>query len=287
MVNIKIPQVKLNNGVKIPILGLGTWQLTGKTCYDAVKTALSLGYTHIDTAEFYDNHKEIGRAIKEFDRKKLFITSKVWFDNLKYDDVLTACDSTLKDLGTDYLDLYLIHWPNKRIDMKETFDALKKLYDDKKIRSVGVSNFTIAHIEYALKVSKVPIVTNQVEFHPYLYQKELLEYCKTKNIVITAYSPLAHGKILNDKTLIEIGKKYDKTSSQIAIRWLIEKEMIVIPKASSESHLKDNIEVFDFKLNKEDISKIDSLNKNSRMINPGFAEFFLGLNYSVKNLFKK
>ena len=284
---MSIPNVKLKNGVEMPILGLGTWQLTGKTCERAVKDAISLGYTHIDTAEFYGNHKEIGKAIKNADRKKLFITSKVWYDNLKYDDVIKACDKTLEDLETSYLDLYLIHWPNKKIDMTETFKALKKLYDDKKIRAVGVSNFTINHIEEALKISEVPITVNQVEFHPYLYQKELLDYCNSKEIVLTAYSPLARGKVFNEKKMSEISKKYHKTPGQITLRWMVQKNIVVIPKASSIDHLKSNMAIFDFNITDNENIMIEALNKNERMINPSFAEFFLNVGYSIKSLFRK
>ncbi len=284
---MNIPNVKLKDGNEIPILGLGTWQLTGKTCEQAVKDAISLGYTHIDTAEYYGNHKEIGRAIKNADRKKLFITSKVWYDNLKYDDVLKACNKTLNDLGTTYLDLYLVHWPNSKIDMKETFDALKKLHDDGKIKSVGVSNFAISHLEEALKVSQIPIVVNQVEFHPYLYQKELLDYCTKNGIIITAYSPLSRGKVFSEKKMTEISKKYNKTPGQITLKWMVEKNIVVIPKASSLKHLKSNMEIFDFKLTENEDIMIEALNKNSRMINLSFIEFFLSLNYYIKSLFRK
>lgn len=284
---VKIPNIVLNNGVEMPVIGLGTWQLTGKTCEKAVKDAILLGYNHIDTADFYGNHKEVGNAIKGIDRKKLFITTKVWYDNLKYDDVLASCDRALKELNTNYIDLYLIHWPNKSIHFKETFEALKKLYDDGKVRAIGVSNFTIGHIEEAKKVCNVPISVNQVEFHTFLYQKELLLYCKKNNIVLTAYSPLARGKVNDDKIIIELAKRHNKTPGQIALRWLIEKNIVVIPKASSFEHLKENLEIFDFKLKKEDITTLDSLNKNSRMINPAFAEFFLSINYNIKDNFKK
>lgn len=284
---MKIPNVTLKNGVLMPILGLGTWQLTGKECEKAVKDAISLGYTHIDTAEYYNNQKEIGKAIKNADRKKLFITSKVWHDNLKYDDVIKACEKTLNDLETSYLDLYLIHWPNKRIGMKETFNALKKLYNDKKIRSVGVSNFTIAHLEEALKIFEIPIAVNQVEFHPYLYQKDLLDFCTKNRIILTAYSPLAQGKVFNEKRMTEISKRYNKTPGQITLRWMIDKNIVVIPKARGITHLKSNMKLFDFKLTETDNIMIEALNKNERMINPSFAEFFLNMNYSIKNLFSK
>lgn len=265
--------LQFNNGKVIPCFGLGTWQLEGKACEQAVKTALQLGYSHIDTAEIYGNQKEIGKAIKDFDRSKLFITSKVWIDNLRFADVLKACNSTLKDLQTDYLDLYLIHWPNKKIKLKETFSALKYLIDEGKVKSAGVSNFTIKHIEDALTVSEIPIVCNQVEFHPYLYQMELLDFCKSKKIVLTAYSPLGRKKVLEDKTIVEISKKYGKTPAQICLNWVLQKGIVAIPKASGKQHLLENLGALSFELKKEDIQKIDSIKKTERLVNPWFGEF--------------
>ncbi len=287
IMKVEIPNIKLNNDVEMPVIGLGTWQLTGKTCERAVRDAILLGYTHIDTADFYGNHKEIAKAIHGTDRKKLFITTKVWYDNLKYDNVLSSCKRALEELETNYIDLYLIHWPNKSIHFKETFEALKKLYDEGKVRAIGVSNFTVGHLEEAKRVCSIPISVNQVEFHPYLNQKELLSYCKKNGIVVTAYSPLSRGKVNDDKTIIDVAKKYNKTPGQTTLRWMIDKNIIVIPKASSFEHLKENLNVFDFKLKKEDAALIDGLNKNSRMINPDFAEFFLSIGYNIKKVFKK
>lgn len=266
-------ELSMQGGKKIPALGLGTWELLGKNCEQAVKTALELGYSHIDTAEIYANQKQIGNAISGFDREKFFLTSKVWMSNLKFGSVLKACDSTLEDLQTDYLDLYLIHWPNKKIPVKETLLALKQLADCGKVKSVGVSNFTICHIEEALRFAEIPICVNQVEFHPFLFQKELLEYCNLKKIVLTAYSPLGRRKLLNDKTLVEIGKKYGKSPAQICLNWILQKNCVVIPKASSKEHLVENLQVFDFQLSMEDCEKIDSLDKNKRFVDFSFSEF--------------
>lgn len=271
-------EFRLNDGNKIPALGLGTWQLTGRKCVQAVKTALKLGYRHIDTAELYENQAEIGEAIKDFDRRKLFLTSKVWFNNLRYDDVLASCEKTLKELKTNYLDLFLIHWPNRQIPLKETLDAFKELLNDGRVESVGVSNFTIHHLKDALKIAKakavsVPITVNQVEFHPRFYQKELLEFCKKNKIVVTAYSPLGRGALLEDKTLKEIAARRGKTPAQVCLRWALEKGAVVIPKASSEEHLKENLRVFGWRLSKQDAEKIDSLNKNERIIAPNFSDF--------------
>jgi len=264
----------LPSGHEMPLLGLGTWQLTGIKCREAVKQALALGYRHIDTAWVYDNHEEVGKAIKEskLSRDKLFITSKVWRDNLHYNDVLVQCTQALKQLKTDYLDLYLIHWPNKNIPMQETFEALHELLQQGKILNIGVSNFTIAHLENALKLSK-KIAVNQVEFHPYLNQEELLNYCTKNKIKLTAYSPLGRGQILSDKTLTALAKAHNKSPAQVCLRWLIQKGLIVIPKASSSHHLKTNMEIFDFKLSAKETKAIDSIGIKRRFVNPGFNEF--------------
>lgn len=266
-------ELELSDGNRIPVLGLGTWELLGDECKEAIRMALNLGYRHIDTAEIYGNQKEIGIAIKKFDRKKIFITSKVWRENLHYDNVIKSCNETLKDLQTDYLDLYLIHWPNRNIPLKETFKALEKLVDEGKIKSIGVSNFTINHLKDALKVAKLPIIVNQIEFHPYLYQRDLLEFCNKNKIVITAYSPLGRGRLLSDKTILKIANKHEKTPAQICLRWELEKGIVVIPKASSEKHLKENMDIFDWKLDKEDINEIDSIGVQKRFVNPNFSEF--------------
>lgn len=266
---------KLIDGNEMPVIGLGTWQLTRGKCINTVKRAYEIGYKHIDTAEAYGNEKEIGEALKDLNRDELFITSKVWFDGLDYDGMIKACDGSLNDLGVDYIDLYLLHWPKEGLDYEEIFKAFKKLKDDGKIKSIGVSNFTVNHLKEVLPIVKelgIKIDVNQVEFHVFLYQKELLEFCKNEGIVLTAYSPLARGEVLGNEVLKKIGEKYDKTESQVALRWLIEKGLIVIPKASSEEHLKDNFDI-DFSLDEEDIEKIDNLNQDKRMVNPSFSEF--------------
>lgn len=267
--------VKLSSGYEMPILGLGTWQLTGRRCKEAVKKAIELGYKHIDTAWIYDNQENVGDAIKEsgVKREKLFITSKVWTDNLRYEDVLEQCKETLNQLKLDYLDLYLIHWPDSDVPLEETFRAFKKLVSEKKIRSIGVSNFNIARVREAMEKSEIPVSVNQVEYHPYLNQESLLEECRKNKIILTAYSPLARGKIINDKVLKSVAEKYDKTASQVTLRWLLQKNIVVIPKASSENHLKENMEIFDFELKKEDMEKINKINIRKRLVNPGFGEF--------------
>jgi diketogulonate reductase-like aldo/keto reductase len=254
-----VTNLTLKNGVKIPILGLGTWELKGKKCEDSVKAALNMGYSHIDTADYYQNHRSVGNAIKGFERKNLFITTKIWPPQLAYDQVLEAFERFLKELGTSYVDLLLIHWRDARVPLKETFRAFRKLADENKIRACGVSNFTIDDLNDAKKATDLPITVNQVEFHPLLFPKELLDYCNKEKIVVTAYSPLGRGRVFSDPTIKKIAEKYNRTPGQIALRWLVEKNVVVIPKASSEGHLRENLSIFDFKLEKNDAKKIDEL----------------------------
>lgn len=264
----KIPTYKLRSNYEIPILGLGTWELLGEKCRNVVRKALELGYVHIDTAEIYGNESEIGEIIQDFSREDIFITSKVMPDNLHYDNVLKSCEKSLRKLKTHYLDLYLIHWPNPNIPVKETFRAMKKLHEEGKVRSIGVSNFDINLLEKALEEEELPITVNQVEFHPYLYQKELLSFCKEHEIIFTAYSPLARGEIIKDKTIQELGKKYKKTPTQISLRWVLQKEAVVIPKAGSEEHMKENMEIFGWEISDKDVEKIDSIGTKMRYVDP-------------------
>ncbi|HHY97469.1 MAG TPA: aldo/keto reductase [Firmicutes bacterium] len=267
--------IVLKSGDEIPILGLGTWQVTGDECQQAVQKAIELGYVHIDTAAAYGNHKDIALAIKKsgIDRDKLFITSKVWRDSLRYKDVLSAGEQILTELGIEYLNLLLIHWPNKEVPISETLRGLAELKARGMVRNIGVSNFTIRHLTEAMEVAGDLITVNQVEFHPYLYQRELLEFCRENNIVLTAYSPMARGRIFNDQVILDLADKYVRSPSQLVLRWLVEKGIVVIPKATSEKHLRDNMEIFGWTLPDEAREKIDSLNRMERLINPSFGEF--------------
>jgi diketogulonate reductase-like aldo/keto reductase len=251
----------MKDGNIIPALGLGTWKLVGAECSHAVRMSIKLGYKHIDTAEIYGNQREIGEALRDFDRSKIFLTSKVWKDHMHFDDVIKACNRTLEDLKSDYLDLYLIHWPNEEVSVEETFRAFEKLLRDGKIKSVGVSNFTIDHLKDALRVAKIPITVNQVEFHPYNYQRDLLDFCMDNEILLTAYSPLGRGELLREKTIKEIADKYNRTPAQICIRWSLQKGVVVIPKASSENHLNENLDIFDWAISEEDVKRLDLLTK--------------------------
>lgn len=266
---------KLKPGDEMPVLGLGTWQAEGDECYESVKKALELGYRHIDTAEMYDNEEEIGRAVadSDVDREDIFITSKLWFSHYKPEDAVKACEESLKKLQTDYLDLYLLHWPEQGTSLKNTIEALNKLVEEGKVRNIGVSNFSNKRFEKAQSYSDVPLACNQVECHPYLQQNKILEFCKEKGVAMTAYSPLARGEVFDNEVLKEVAEKHDVSVAQVALRWQIQRGAIVIPKATTEEHIKDNFAVLDLELDADDMEKINNLNKNKRLIDPGFAKW--------------
>ena len=242
--------IELASGHEIPILGLGTWQLKGSQCERIIKVAIELGYTHIDTAWMYQNQTQIGNALHDINaqREDLFITSKIWHTHLKYDEVLSQFDVCINDLQMDYVDLLLIHWPSDSVPFEETFAAFKEIYDAGKVKSIGISNFSIEQVNKACDVSKLPVCTNQVEYHIRNNKEELRAYCETRNIPITAHRPLAVGNLAGDKELAEIGKKHGKTAAQVALRWLVQKGIITIPKSGSEPHLRENLDIFDWQL---------------------------------------
>lgn len=262
--------------MKLPLLGLGTWDLRGHECTETVKRALEIGYRHIDTSIDYENQEAIKKAIKGFDRKQLFITSKFELDMLDFkrmaQSVEETCDLALKQLGTDYVDLYLIHWPHKEMPMSEVFRAMETLIKKGKIHKAGVSNFTIHHLENLLNDGCKP-AANQVEFHPYLYQKELWDYCKTEKIQLIAYRPFGKGAILKDPVLKKIGIAHGKSPGQVVLRWFFQKEIPTIPKAGSEKHLIENFNTMDFELSLHEIHQIDKLHQNKRFCGSENAEF--------------
>ncbi len=268
-----VPTLRLKDGNEIPAMGLGTYRLKGDECKRVLETAIEEGYTHLDTAEMYENEAEIGKAIEGAKRSGLFITSKVWPTNLAYDDLLDACDSSLEKLGTDYMDLYLVHWPNNSIPTKETFEAMAELKEQGKVKSIGVCNYTISDLKEAMDASPVPITANQVEFHPWLNQEELLDFCRRNDIRLIAYAPIGRTNVLKDETIKKIAKKLDKTPAQVTLRWEVEKGIVPIPKASSKDHLSENIRIFDWELDSEDVEKIDSISKEERLINLHFSNF--------------
>ncbi|TMI48878.1 aldo/keto reductase [Candidatus Bathyarchaeota archaeon] len=259
--------VRLNNQVQMPILGLGVYQTPpGRVTQNAVKYALTVGYRHIDTARIYGNEADVGEAIREsgVPRKDLFVTTKLWNSDQGYDSTLRACEASLKRIGLDYLDLYLIHFPVSET-RGESWKAMETLLEKGKCRSIGVSNFTIGHLEELLGEYEVTPAVNQVEFHPFLYQKELLEYCQTKGIQVEAYSPLARGERFKHPRIISLATKYSKTPAQLMIRWGIQQRLVVIPKSTREERIRENSQVFDFDISDDDMRSLDSLNEGLRL----------------------
>lgn len=251
----KIPSAKLNDGHLIPLIGLGTSRLEG--AYDAVKHALKLGYRHIDTAAMYGNEQEIGRAVKDsgVPRQDIFITTKL--ANNLHDDVEREVDRSLQRLGLDFVDLYLIHWPVP--ERVASWKTLEKLVKGDKIKSIGVSNFTIRHLEELLAVTAVAPAVNQVEFNPFVYQPELLEYNQNKGVQLVAYSPMTRAAKLDNPVLAQIAKDSGKTPAQIMLRWSLQHRVVVIPKAASAQHQTANLDLFDWELSSEQMVQLDGL----------------------------
>ncbi len=258
-------QIKLSNGVEVPALGYGTWKIRNEDAYHAVTEALNLGYRHIDTAWIYRNESFIGQALKEttLPREELFITSKRWNDFQGYDATIKNFEESLKNLGLDYLDLYLLHWPKPQD--QASWKALEDLYRAKKIRAIGVSNYHQHHLEALMSTAEIKPMVNQLEFHPQLTQDSLRTYLKQENIALEAYSPLMHGEFAHIERLKQIAQKYQKTIAQVILRWNIDLDHIVLPKAQSLHRMKENLEIFDFTLSQEDIDAILNLNNNTRV----------------------
>ena len=252
-------------GVEIPSVGLGTWRLTGERCRTSVRTALELGYRHVDTAQEYGNERQVGNALRNSDvaREDVFVTTKLGRGNRAYDDVIRSTEESLAKLGTDYVDLLLIHWPNLATPLRETLAAMDELVDDGSVRHVGVSNFDVDRLARAEELSGQGILTDQVQYNPYWSQTELLDYCRIHDIALTAYSPLAHGGILDDPVLTSIGERYDKSPAQVALRWLVQQPNVVtVPKATSREHLAANLEIFDFELTDEEMDRVRQPSKS-------------------------
>lgn len=264
----------LNNGVEIPYLGLGTWQARGKNCEHAVAFALTHGYSLIDTAQGYGNERQVGNGWKASGRSRddIFITTKIRNSNQGYDRSKRSFQKSLDALQTDTIDLLLIHWPDTRnFDQTvETWRALVELQEDGLCRSIGVSNFTIPLIKKLLDEINVVPAVNQVEFHTFLYQRDLLGYCQDQGIQIEAYSPLARARFLDNDTLQRIAKKVDKTAAQVMLAWGVNHDLVVIPKSVNEDRIKENADIF-FKLDEEDMEKLNNLGPDTRLVEGGNA----------------
>ena len=259
----------LSNGVNIPCVGFGTWQTpNGETAINSVLEAMKCGYRHIDTAACYGNEESVGKAIKlsRINREELFVTSKLWNTDQGYESTLKAFDKTIKDLGLDYLDLYLIHWPvvkEHKEDWKEaiceTWKAFEKLYSEGKIRAIGVSNFKPHHLKVIFENCNIKRMVNQIELHPSHNQDETVKFCRNNNILVEAWGPLSTGRIFKVKEMQDIANKYNKSIAQITLRWHIQNEILPLPKSVTPSRIKENSMIFDFELLKEDMELIQNL----------------------------
>ncbi|MBO2533432.1 Aldo/keto reductase [Planifilum fulgidum] len=256
----------LANGVNMPWLGLGVYKAKeGEEVEQAVKAALRIGYRSIDTAAFYGNEEGVGRAVREsgIPREEIFITTKVWNSDQGYERTLAAFEASLQRLGMEYVDLYLIHWPVKG-KYKETWRALETLYKEGKARAIGVSNFQVHHLEDLMADAEIKPMVNQVEFHPFLTQEKLRDFCRREGIQLEAWSPLMRGEVVNVPEIVELAEKYGKTPAQIVLRWDLQHGVVTIPKSVREARIRENADLFDFELSAEDMAKLDALNRNHR-----------------------
>jgi 2,5-diketo-D-gluconate reductase B len=261
-------------GISLPRLGLGTFRMQGDVCRAAVESALGLGYRHIDTAEMYGNEEAIGAAIASSGvaRKELHVTTKVWNENLAPDAIRKAFDASLKKLRLDHVDLYLVHWPARKMNLPAMFETLIKLKDEGCTRAIGVANFNIALLKTVLEEIKAPLACNQIEYHVFLDQTPMRNYLAAKSIPLVAYCPLAQGRVATDKTLMAIGRKHGATAAQVALKWLLDQEDVAaIPKASRAESQKANLGALHIGLDDEDRAAIAGLPKDKRFVNPGFA----------------
>ncbi|WP_299817723.1 aldo/keto reductase [uncultured Pontibacter sp.] len=261
-------------GASIPAIGLGTFQLEDSIAFKITQAAIAAGYRHVDTAQMYKNEEGVGRGIKAADvpREEIFLTTKVWRDNLAKKDFLPSVEQSLKNLNTDYVDLLLIHWPNANVPVAAYMEELMKAQEKGYAKYIGVSNHPTALLDEVLATG-ADIITNQVEYHPLINQQKLYTYLQQHNITLTAYSPIAQGKVLGNPVLKSIANKYGKNEIQVTLRWMMQQDnVLAIPRTSKPERLASNIDVFDFELTQEEVNQIDQLNKdNLRVVNPAFA----------------
>ncbi|HET6210300.1 MAG TPA: aldo/keto reductase [Jatrophihabitans sp.] len=262
-----VPVIRLNNGVEIPQLGFGVFQIKPEDTVEAVGTALQIGYRHIDTAQMYGNEKQVGQAIAQsgLDRSEIFVTTKLNNDKHDYDAALAAVDKSLADLGLDRVDLFLIHWPLATVtDYVQTWRALEKCYADGKARAIGVSNFQPHHLRKLHSETSVPPAVNQIELHPYLTQAELRAFDAEHGIATEAWSPIAQGGVLKDPAITSIADAHGRTPAQVVLRWHVQLGNIVFPKSVTPERIKENYDIFDFELSEADLGMISALNRNER-----------------------
>ena len=263
----------LSNGVKMPSIGFGTYKSgNDEETAKIVKYALKIGYRQIDTASFYGNEVGIGNGIKEsgINREDIFLVTKLWNDDHGYDKTIEAFNKSLERLQVDYIDLYLVHWPNKL--NSETWKAFEYLYKTGKVKSIGVFNFKVAHLEELKKTAQIMPMVNQIEIHPQSSKNDMLSYCEENNIQLVAWSPIMRGKLFSNELMIGLAEKYKKTIAQIILRWHLQRGVIPIPKSSNEERIKENLNIFDFELSNDDIKTIDLLNEGDNVSVSGVPE---------------
>ena len=263
----------LNNGVKMPSIGFGTYKSgNDEETAKIIKYALKIGYRQIDTASFYGNEVGIGNGIKEsgINREDIFLVTKLWNDDHGYDKTIEAFNKSLERLQVDYIDLYLVHWPNKL--NSETWKAFEYLYKTGKVKSIGVCNFKVAHLEELKKTAQIMPMVNQIEIHPQSSKNDMLSYCEENNIQLVAWSPIMRGKLFSNELMIGLAEKYKKTIAQIILRWHLQRGVIPIPKSSNEERIKENLNIFDFELSNDDIKTIDLLNEGDNVSVSGVPE---------------
>jgi 2,5-diketo-D-gluconate reductase B len=259
-----------SGGARVPLLGLGTWQLSGESGAEIVSEALRLGYRHVDTAAMYANEAEVGRGIRAsgVDREDMFLTTKVWRDNLRAGDFRASVEASLARLKFSYVDLILIHWPNADIPLAETLGAMAKVKRDGLARHIGLSNFTVQLLDEAVKISTEPLVTNQIELHPFLDQTKVIAACEKHRISVTAYCPIARGSAAGDEVLARVGAAHGKTAAQVSLRYLVQQGIIAIPRTSKAARLKENFAVFDFTLSDDEMAQVHALaHREGRVVN--------------------
>jgi 2,5-diketo-D-gluconate reductase B len=268
-----VPAVEAN-GVRIPLIGLGTWDLRGRVCARVVEQALRLGYRHVDTAEMYDNEREVGEGLRGSGvrRNDVFVTTKIWPSHFAPRELERAARDCLVRLRLSEVDLMLLHWPNPQIPLSETLGALDKVKRDGLARHIGVSNFTVPLLEQALQTSREPLVCNQFECHPFLDQSKLIAACRQRGIAVVAYSPIAQGRVRGDEILTAIGATHKKTAAQVSLRFLVQQDIVVIPRTSRVERLSENAAIFDFTLSEREIADIAALaRRDGRLVNFSFS----------------
>lgn len=262
-------------GMSVPVLGFGTWKLAGGDAVRAIGQSFEAGYRHIDTAQAYENEADVGEAVATsgLPREEIFLTTKVWMNNVRDGDLQKSVAQSLKKLKTGYVDLLLIHWPVADVPFTDQMKALMDMKKEGMARMIGVSNFTVAQLRRVVEAIGAPVVANQVEYHPFLSQAPVLDYLRAQGMFLTAYSPLARGAVNDDPVIIQIAQKYGKTPGQVTLRWLVQQgDVVAIPKAGSQNHIRDNINIFDFALTAEEMDRIHKLARaDGRLINPAWA----------------